>query len=215
MLSDITNKANKARTPELICYKSTPESVNEIIHKLGIERHTLCVFMENGTDVTTVSDAYKQLGYRYLGKEALFILDTEQLIQYKSPAVKRITTLEEAELVARASRARQIFPQHLTKDDAVCRLYAAFEENTPVGWVRSIRTHPDCSWVSTLFVKASNRRNGIGSGLMSAMLKDDKHYGVRWSVLLASQAGAKLYPRLGYIQQGKLLIFSPVKTKSA
>src|SRR5205823_1132546 len=106
----------------------------------------------------------------------------------------------------------QILPEHLSEEDRVCRLYAAFQNDKPIGWVRSIRTHPDCAWVSNMFVNPEHRRKGIGRTLLSAMLDDDAHFGVRWSVLLSSLTGAMLYPHLGYHEQGMLLLFSPVRS---
>ena len=125
--------------------------------------------------------------------------------------VRRITTAQDAELVAKAARSKQILPQHLTNDDSACRLFATFHGDVPVGWVRSIRTHPECAWVSNMFVNPDFRRKGIGRSLLSAMLDDDARLGVNWSVLLASLTGAMLYPRLGYVQQGLLLLFCPAK----
>src|SRR5207244_7275352 len=98
--------------------------------------------------------------------------------------------------------------------NAPIRLYGAFDNETPVGWVRSVSTHSDCNWVSNLFVHPDYRRRGIGKSLMSAMLNEDASYGVEYSALLASQTGALLYPHLGYEQQGLLLVFVPPKDGS-
>jgi GNAT superfamily N-acetyltransferase len=88
-------------------------------------------------------------------------------------------------------------------------------EDRPIGWTRSIRTHDDCAWVAGLFVAKEHRRMGVGRSLLSAMLDDDARFGVRWSVLLASSAGAMLYPHLGYREQGLLAIFTPAKAGPA
>ena len=99
------------------------------------------------------------------------------------------------------------------EDDSVCRLYAAYDGDVPIGWVRGIRTHSDCAWVAGMFVSPEYRRQGIGRSLLSAMLEDDACHGVNWSVLLASLTGALLYPHLGYREQGLLLLFSPAKPR--
>jgi hypothetical protein len=44
------------------------------------------------------------------------------------------------------------------------------------------------------------------------MLADDKARGAQANVLLASHAGAKLYPAVGYETIGKLLIFGPPRS---
>ena len=41
------------------------------------------------------------------------------------------------------------------------------------------------------------------------MLQEDRAHGAKQAVLLASHAGAKLYPLLGYEQIATLLIFTP------
>jgi len=57
------------------------------------------------------------------------------------------------------------------------------------------------------------RRQGIGAALMNAMLRDDKEHGSQASVLLASHAGAMLYPQLGYEKIGELLLFVPQRKR--
>ena len=113
--------------------------------------------------------------------------------------------------VARAARARQLLPEHLTQPDPPFRLYAAFDQETPVGWVTSVSTGSDCTWVSNLFVDPRYRRRGIGKSLMSAMLDEDAAIGSQYSALMASKTGALLYPQLGYEQHGLLLLFYPPK----
>jgi predicted acetyltransferase len=56
-------------------------------------------------------------------------------------------------------------------------------------------------------VVAAQRRRGIGTALLAKMLRDDRAHGARQSVLLASHAGALLYPHVGYEQIGMLLMF--------
>ena len=47
--------------------------------------------------------------------------------------------------------------------------------------------------------------------MLAKMLRDDRAAGVRQSVLLASKAGALLYPHVGYEQIATLFIFAPTK----
>ena len=65
------------------------------------------------------------------------------------------------------------------------------------------------TWVSGLLVRPQHRRKGVGRSLMATMLRDDRAFGSRGSVLLASHTGAKLYPVLGYEQIGELLMLTP------
>jgi GNAT superfamily N-acetyltransferase len=211
LLADAPSTIGPTRNSEVIAYGANPEEVQETIRSQGIGRYMLCVLLEDANEAAGCSMAYKQLGYRLNTHEPLFVLNTARRIRFDAVPIRRITQTAEANAVAKAARSRQILPQHLTEEDAACRLYAAFDGDRPIGWCSSIRTHPDRAWVSNLFVHPDYRRKGIGRTLMSAMLDDDARYGVTWSVLLASLTGAKLYPCLGYEERGQLLLFSPRK----
>jgi GNAT superfamily N-acetyltransferase len=209
MLADAPDEKKPARTPEVIAYGTECEQVIETLKQRALGRHRLCVLLDSAEQLQETTADYKLRGYRYLGREPFFVLDTARRKQHNAYPIRRILNAEEADKVAKAARSRQILPQHLTQGDSVCRLYAAFDGETPIGWARSIRTHPECAWVAGLFVHPDHRRKGIGRSLMSAMLNDDVRYGIRWSVLLASLTGAMLYPHLGYEECGLLLLFSP------
>jgi predicted N-acetyltransferase YhbS len=64
-----------------------------------------------------------------------------------------------------------------------------------------------------MYVNESHRRRGIGQALLARMLRDDRARGSKGSVLLASHAGALLYPRVDYERIGKLLMFAPARAK--
>ena len=53
------------------------------------------------------------------------------------------------------------------------------------------------------------QRRGIGKALLAKMLRDDRAHGDRQSALLATHAGAMLYPHVGYRQLGLLLMYVP------
>ncbi|MES1147477.1 MAG: GNAT family N-acetyltransferase, partial [bacterium] len=90
------------------------------------------------------------------------------------------------------------------------RQYFVTHPTRAVGFVRSVPFQQD-SWVSDLFVVQSYRGQGYGRALMARLLRDDKKAGLRNSILLASRAGARLYPHVGYQLMGELQIFCPVK----
>jgi GNAT superfamily N-acetyltransferase len=83
-----------------------------------------------------------------------------------------------------------------------------WDDTGDYGWVSSIPVG-DKAWVSDLYVHEAFRGMGYGRALMSALLREDKEHRVRESVLLASVAGARLYPHLGYQRIGTLQIFCP------
>jgi GNAT superfamily N-acetyltransferase len=156
----------------------------------------------------SIRDAYKQNGYRFLFTEPMMVASTASPPIFDSSAtVSRVSDREMADRVAKAAGQKQIRPFELEGNDL--RLYAAEMDGQPVGWVRSIATNQGCAWVAGMYVKEAFRRRGIAKALLSAMLKDDAEHGIHTSVLLASSAGALLYPSLGYAQIGTLHLFTP------
>jgi GNAT superfamily N-acetyltransferase len=91
---------------------------------------------------------------------------------------------------------------------AMGRQYCIWDQERAYGFVQSLPFQSD-AWVSDLFVHHDVRNRGYGRALMSRLLQDDQRLGVEHSVLLASKAGARVYPYLGYQLQGVLQIFSP------
>ena len=88
------------------------------------------------------------------------------------------------------------------------RLFLIWDEDRVYGFVRSIDVDEN-GWVSGLFVKPDVRGQGYGRALMSSLLQSDHATGLKTSVLLASSAGARLYPHLGYQQIAVLQMFCP------
>jgi len=157
---------------------------------------------------------YKQLGYRLLSTEPLFIHRLRRIPQAASPAVVgRVTTEEMAQRFGKASRSRPIPVEQLGRN-APFRQYVAVEEDEIVGWVRSIDAGRS-NWVANMYVRPKSRRRGIGMALLTKMLRDDKKQGAKQSVLLSSHTGALIYPRAGYEQIGLLYIFAPKLRASA
>jgi GNAT superfamily N-acetyltransferase len=115
-----------------------------------------------------------------------------------------------AERVATAAGSRQMLDEHVGRDDAPLRQYAALDGDAVVGWVRSIVVG-DRTWVSNMHVLPAYRRRGIARAMLARLLRDDRDRGSRASVLLASHTGAKLYPVVGYETIGELLLFTPRK----
>jgi predicted N-acetyltransferase YhbS len=209
VLSDAPRTSGSTRNSEVIVYGASPEETLETIQHEAIGRHALCVLIEAPETAEPTRDSYKRQGYRFVAAEALFVLPLDQRVKCAAFPVRRIREKADAEAVGKAARRRQLLPEHLNEADASIRLYAAFDNETPVGWVSSVRAGAGCNWVANLFVHPDCRRRGIGKSLMSAMLNEDATYGAEYSALLASKTGALLYPHLGYEQHGTLLIFTP------
>ena len=178
------------------------------------EKTYICAVVPDGDIPASTVNEYKACGCRYLRSEGLYCVEAKSaLLKGTDLPIRRVTTTLDADEVNSGAGARQIFAEHLTTADSVCRLYAAFDGESPVGWVRSIRTGPETAYVSNLYVLEPYRKRGIGRALMSAMLNEDIKYGIQYSSLAASTAGSMLYPHLGYQRIGTLLLIAPPKPK--
>ncbi len=176
-----------------------------------LKKITLCAITPGLEVCTDTRDAYKEMGYRLLATEPMMVSKTALAPALTSAAtISRVTDQDAADKISRAAGSRQIRTKELTEDPPKLRLYAAEVDGEAVGWVRSILRTPGIAWVSNMYVKPDFRRQGIAKALLSHMLQDDARHGATTSVLLASHAGAQLYPAVGYEQIGTLHVFSPV-----
>ncbi|HRI42827.1 MAG TPA: GNAT family N-acetyltransferase [Fimbriimonadaceae bacterium] len=207
VLQDGPGRKDVPRTVEIVTCNVDPDAV---LKQLGRPRfrYALAVISGNGQPIETVKDRFKGAGFRLLRREPLFVRTCEDL-GHADASVRRVVTAEDWKAVFRASGRRQIAKEHLERPDLV-RLYAAFEGEATIGWVKSVAVGRN-SWVSNLYVEPERRGKGLGFALMATMLREDAENGMEHSVLLASNAGARLYPRLGYRQVGMLLLFAPTR----
>lgn len=214
--------ARDYRKEEWIAYGVEPRKVDAVARRhtrgryfLGIMLHTLCDEKQQRLE-------YKQLGYRLIASEAFFVNRLDRISARESVAeIARIENEQQAREFGKLTRTKPI-PKELLSIDAPFRQYIATVEESAggkreiVGGVRSVTTFPSQSnaslsatWCANMFVLAPNRRQGVGSALLGRMLADDRKIGASASYLLATHTGALLYPRLGYEQIGKLLIYAP------
>lgn len=203
VLRDATPKYEPRGQEIVICGLEPGEALRQIAD-YDPPRHFVCVITDG--DLAAGKAAYKAAGYRFLGSEEFFVRDLGLPIDDPPVQVKRVTTVQEADRIARSARTRQIPIPEL--EGSRIRLYAAWDGGAPIGWVRSIHLTPESTWASNLMVLPGFRRKGIGSALMLKMLQDDTVAGARQNVLLASHVGSKLYPSLGYEKIGCLLAFA-------
>ena len=205
-------RAADDRREEWIAHGVEPAEVDRISRAGTRVRVVVCAIRAMDEPVEPLRAAYKALGYRLQATEAMMLHPLDELPPCDGPVpVERVTTAATADALAKAARARQLLSEHL-HDDAPLRQYAALDGDRPVGWVRSVVVG-EATWVSNMFVEPSHRRRGIGRSLLARMLADDRAHGAKRSVLLASHAGALLYPRVGYGQIGELLLYMPSKPK--
>jgi predicted GNAT family acetyltransferase len=216
LLQDAPRRSGERRSAEVTVWQQEPAALAALLRERVSDRHSVCVMTEarSVAEAEPTADAYRRAGYHLQSREELFVADTagapadgggDRVVAVTEPAL--------AAAVNKASRSHHMAPKDAADPNSTMRLFAALDDaGGPVGWARSVRTHDDCAWVSSVYVEPAHRNQGLGRALMHVLLADDARRGIRHSVLLASNAGARLYPRVGYRQIGLLLLFRPPKS---
>jgi GNAT superfamily N-acetyltransferase len=207
VMRDAPRGSQRYRTSEVVLVAGALKEGLAAVQAGSWGRFALC-YIVPPTRVAEARDEVKRAGFRLARIEALMVRDLTAPIPPADPRVQRVDSIDAGEQVSRVARSRQISVEHLVPNSPL-RLYRADAGGSPVGWVRSIDGGEGARWVSNLFVQPEYRRKGLATALMNRMLADDAALGYAWSVLLATHAGAALYPSLGYEQIGTLLLFRP------
>lgn len=198
VMRDAPGRKRDSRKIEVVTYGKPPAEVREIVHRLDLGWHFVCDIHPPETDLEAVKAEFKRMGYRSVAHEGFFVHDLAQVPVFESaPPVRRVESEDVPDLGRRLKKRK---PGDL--------VYGIWDKERALGWVESIPVESS-AWVSDLRVRQSERGRGYGRALMSALLQGDKLRGIRHSVLLASKAGGRLYPHLGYRQIGTLLMFCP------
>jgi len=185
-------------------------TVDQIIRRHTRGHFCICAIRKMDEPDAPIRAAYKSIGYRLGGTESLMVHPLARIPKLPEPfPVERVMTQELADRLNKAAGQRQIHPAHFAPDSPL-RQYAAIDAGNPVGWARSIAAG-DSTWVQSMYVLPAYRRRGIGKSILANLLRDDRVHGSTASYLLASHAGALLYPHVGYEQIGQLLLFTPKK----
>lgn len=200
------------RREEWIAHNVPPEVVDAVARAGTRGGYCICAFCAEGEPDAPLRTAYKALGYRLGAIETFMAHHLRRIPRMPAPLpVQRVTTQDLADRLATAARKRMILPEHLAADSPI-RQYVALRDGQPVGWARSV-TVGDATWTSDVYVEPAYRRRGVGKSLLARLLRDDRARGARAAVLLASHAGAMLYPHVGYERIGRLLLLTPVRRK--
>jgi GNAT superfamily N-acetyltransferase len=200
-------KSHGPRKDEWVAFKVEPSAVDAAAREHSRGRYCVSAMFDTEVIDDGFRAEYKQLGYRLTTTESLFVQPLKRIPRVTAPAeILRLKSPELAIKFAKATRSKVMTPAQLA-DDAL-RQYVAVDGTKIVGWVCSLAAG-DSRWCSNMQVLPSHRRRGIGKALLAKMLRDDRTLGARQSVLLATHAGAKLYPHVGYQQVGSLAMFVP------
>ena len=198
------------RKEEWVAYGVDPTEVDAVARANNRGRFFVCPVFALGDDEAPLLAAYKQLGYRLLAREGMFTHNLARISRAScAMELHRVDTHELAARFGKATRSKPMRACDLEPEAAV-RQYIACDGDALVGWVRSTAVGA-ATWCSNMFVQPAYRRQGIGRALVARMLRDDRAHGATASVLLASKAGALLYPQVGYDQIATLLILAPLR----
>jgi len=193
------------RKVEVVAHAMSPSEIVAEVKRQGLGWHFLSVISETEDETKLVKKEMKALGYRAVSTEWLFVHDLAKIPPHESdPPARHVPNQAMLDLVPQTVQKGH---QQRIRDGRV--LFGVWNDSRELGWVESVRVGED-AWVSGLYVWADVRRHGYGRALMTRLLEFDRDRGLGHSVLLASSAGAKLYPLLGYEQIGILQMFCPV-----
>ena len=211
-LFDDPRSKGTARREEFVVRRATPEKVHGIVTDVAQGHYCVTAICGNEEDLDGVRDGYKALGYRLNHTEAFMVHPLKRIPRVPPPVtLQRVATEQMAAQLAKTAGRRQILPEHLEADPPPQRSYVALVDGTIAGWVNSVATRKS-TYCSGMYVAPAYRRRGIARSLMAKMLRDDRAGGAQQAVLLASHAGSKLYPVVGYTQIGTAMIFTPKRS---
>lgn len=199
------------RKEEFIAWDVPPQLVDSIARQNTRGRFFVGDLVAWGQSFDERRSEFKQLGYRLLITEPFFLhpLKTIPRLPPSRIQIELLDSPERAKQLAKATRTRALGTEYFGETGRF-RQYLALDGQQLVGWVRSVPAGK-AHWCANLEVIPTARRQGVASRLLQRMLRDDRRLGAESSVLLASHAGAKLYPKLGYQPIGTLLIYAPRK----
>ncbi|HEX4794122.1 MAG TPA: GNAT family N-acetyltransferase [Humisphaera sp.] len=198
------------RREEWVGAQIAPAELDALARENARGHFCICAIVPEGQNDGPLRAAYKSLGYRLGTSEFLMAHRLKSIPKFPEPfPIERVLSADLADRLTKSAGQRQILPVHLHAD-APLRQYVALDNERPTGWVRSIAVD-DATWVSNMHVLPKYRRRGIGKSLLARMLRDDRKLGSKVSVLMASHAGAMLYPVVGYEMLGKLLVYTPIR----
>jgi GNAT superfamily N-acetyltransferase len=205
-------KERDYRKEEWVAFDVGPREADAVARRQTRGRFFVSALVAAGESEDDLHAEYKRLGYRLLSREGFFVHRLARIPRAAAPSpvtIQRVRTEAMADQLGKATRSRPI-PRECLAAGGPFRQYVAVDGASVVGWVRSVPAGAS-TWCSHMAVRPSHRRRGIGRAMLVKMLRDDRAAGAGRSVLLASKAGALLYPHVGYEQIGTLLTFAPLK----
>ena len=209
ILRDDPPRKRDSRKVEIISFLSAAKTI-EILSRQELGRYYVGVFTTNDQDKKETKAHFKANNFRLITTEQLFLNPLHELppidLDSKVESIKTQAELDEINAVT--GYKRSLIPG-TRKYCVVDRSPGAGVKD--MGWVTSVPVDGN-AYVTSLWVDERVRRNGYGHALMSKMLADDVSHGIGQSVLMATKAGSRLYPKVGYQLLADLQIFCRKKS---
>ncbi len=203
VMQDAPGRKRGPRKIEVVARIPSPEDTVSQIRAVDLGWHFIS-YLHPDSQLAEVKAEFKRLGYRAMSTEWLFVHDLDDIPQFHcDPPVRLIETAEQMAAIPQSVKQPRKFREGV-------RRYAVWDDKEDIGWVTSIPYNGN-AWTAALYVHGKFRRQGYGRALMSRLLQDDKNAGYANTVLLASSAGAQLYPLLGFRREATLQIFCPMR----
>ena len=211
-LFDDPRSKGTARREEFVVRRATPEKVHGIVTDVAQGHYCVTAICGNERRPRRGSRRLQGPGLPAQPHRGVHGSSAEADPRVPPPVtLQRVATEQMAAQLAKTAGRRQILPEHLEADPPPQRSYVALVDGTIAGWVNSVATRKS-TYCSGMYVAPAYRRRGIARSLMAKMLRDDRAGGAQQAVLLASHAGSKLYPVVGYTQIGTAMIFTPKRS---
>ena len=85
-------------------------------------------------------------------------------------------------------------------------IYLAYEDGEPAAGLATVEANGDCG-VYCVATRPPSRGRGLASGLMRRALSEARDRGLTTSSLQSSEAGLRVYARLGYVDRGAMHVW--------
>jgi len=207
-LADAPRRSGDYRSEEYVAFGVAAAEVDAAARDRTRGHYKVCMLRGREQPDGPIRVEFRALKYRLMATEEFFVHHLAALEPVTEPyPVHRVTTPEQAQLLAKATRRRPLRPEQLAEPSPL-RQYLAVDGDAAIGWVGSVAAAAS-AWCTNMYVEPAYRRRGVARSLMTRMLLDDRAAGAKANVLLASHAGSKLYPTVGYESIGELLMYSP------
>ena len=161
VMRDTPRTRGDYRKEEYVTYGVDAADVVETVRRNTRGRFAVCAIRAAGESDASIRADYKRLGFRLIATEPFMAHDLSAIEAVPEPlSVVRVEDKQQAQILAKAARKRQILLEHLTAEPPQMRQYMATNGGTPIGWVGSVAAC-GCTWCSNLFVDPACRRRGV------------------------------------------------------